>query len=159
MLPFDEMGDSARLVLGVLVLAGFTSGCTSVCTSADCEDNLTVRVSITTGESDASSGPGTYAFEVTSDVGTVTATCVYGDPGTPCECVVDGETIGDHGDCTATLSVTLSISNPQSVSVRALKDGVEFASRDATPEYRRFTPNGEGCPPTCTQAQPLTFAL
>jgi hypothetical protein len=154
------MGGSARLLVGVLVLVAFSAGCSS-CADAGCDDNLTVSISITAGEADASLEPGVYVFEVTSDVASATATCAF-DPTLPCECVVDeGSYIYSGGGCTAegSLSLTVSLYNPRSVSLRAMKDGVEFDSRDGTPRYNTVMPNGAGCTPTCTQAQPLTFAL
>ena len=113
--------------------------------------------------------PGTYVFEVATDADSATATCVYAGPSTPCECSFQwgcgadrcGPVVEPNGQCTATagLFIALSFHNPRSITVRGLKDGVEFASRDAMPEYHTFMPNGAGCTPTCRQAQPMTIVL
>jgi hypothetical protein len=128
------------------------------CTQIGCDDGLTIAFSL--------DEPGTYAFEIVADGEAIT--CSVTLPLPPCgsggasNCSASDVFIGESGcaldpSAQSLEDLVFSGTNPASVEITVLRDGVEIAHRGFTPKYETVTPNGPECEPTCHLAEMALF--
>lgn len=138
------------LLSAALLLAA--CGSDAVCTLRDCDEELRVNFR---GDESWSSVP----YEITAVSGEQTLRCfplfeeggaLGGGAGAPS--IVGSECEGDLPFTKFDPPVLILSGTPKSVEVTLEVEGKPWFSKELTPVYAPFYPNGEACEPVCQQA-------
>jgi hypothetical protein len=151
--------------LAVLTAVASTLACSSelnpsrACTLIGCDDGLTVELEPKSGWP-----AGTYQFTIDADATRVTcrgalplASCANA-PALTCD-TTGVVSISESGCALAAAAqgfpqITFARAlRPKRVVVAITRDDALVARAELLPEFKTSTPNGPGCPPTCTQAR------
>lgn len=134
--------------LGVLASCGDKD--TTICTDIGCTDGLDLSFS------PAYETAGEYLVTVEADALTITCTASLPLTGDLATCDADGVYLGTSGSALEEsehrITGVFLETGPATVRLVVARDGEEVLEAELSPTYQTFTPNGEGCEPTCTYA-------
>lgn len=137
------------LAIATLTACGPTVG-PRACTEIGCSDQLTIQI-MPAGDDFA---VGTYQITTAKDGGTpttcelvITDECAGADVCVSGESTCNGLVPGAPGAPYTIVSEVV-----QSIDVTVEKDSVVLADESFSPQYEEVQPNGDGCPPICSQA-------
>lgn len=167
MTSFASQSSAAARVRGIVAVAALSvvalpgaSGClTKSCTAIGCGDNYTVKVTL---DFQQPAPAGNYVIKLTTDAGSVTASCPL-----PSNAVCCGEQSATasfaacpvmQGNQLSRFDITIQ-DRPTHVTLDVSRDGTAVGSLTFAPHVRTYQPNGKDCPPTCHDVTPVTHTF